>query len=332
MTIETETHRPLGFGVVGGTSYVARKAVMPAIRTSPFARLVGASSRTPESLQEDPLTPDERAYASLDEMLRDDDIEVVYVPLPNDLHLDVVRTCLAAGRHVLCEKPIFLEDSDFDLIAEEAERVGKVVAEAFMTSYHPRMRLLVEQLREGEWGTVYGISTSFTGTLSPLEGYRLSPERGGGVLWDVGCYGLHPIVEVLGDKPELIQATMTPVGPGGVDATVAAYLRYEHADAFVRLSFLSGDSQSVSVWTDSHHLHFTHASTPSPDESGFSATGVDGSSHTVSTAAADPYRVMIDEVAVAMSQGIQPSWNLTRSREMSRLIRQIRRSFSSSEE
>jgi predicted dehydrogenase len=325
--METEVGRPLGFGVVGGTSYVARQAVMPAIRSSPFTRLIGASSRTPERLNEYPLTPGERAYTSLHDMLEDDDIEAVYVPLPNDLHLDVVQACLEAQRHVLCEKPMFLEETHYDLITATAERTGRIVTEAFMTSYHPRMRSFVDQLRNGAWGKVYGMSTSFTGTLAPLEGYRLSPERGGGVLWDVGCYGLHPIVEVLGDKPDLIQTKMTPTGPRGVDATVATYLQYEHADAFIRLSFLSGDSQTVSVWTDSHHLQFDHASTPSAHERGFSVTGIDGTTHRVPTNAADPYRAMIDEVAVAMREGRQPSWNLDRSRAMNGLIRQIRGTF-----
>jgi xylose dehydrogenase (NAD/NADP) len=169
----------------------------------------------------------ERAYGSYEALLDDPDVEAVYVPLPNSLHVEWTLRALEAGKHVLCEKPFSRSADDVERAFEVAERAGLVLSEGFMWRHHPQARKLVELVAGGAIGRLRLIRASFGFQLAPVHGaddLRFRPELDGGALMDVGCYCLSGI-RLLAGEPERVYAEQV-VGPSGVDIGFGATLRF----------------------------------------------------------------------------------------------------------
>jgi predicted dehydrogenase len=167
-----------------------------------------------------------RALGSYEALLEDPDVDAVYVPLPNSMHVDWSIRALEAGKHVLCEKPLARAVEPVERAFYAAERAGRVLAEGFMWRHHPQARRLVELLpRVGELRTVRA-QFSFAldrGTLDSASDIRLSGALDGGALMDVGCYCVSGVRLVAGDPIEATGEQVT--GGDGVDVRFAGTLR-----------------------------------------------------------------------------------------------------------
>jgi predicted dehydrogenase len=158
-------------------------------------------------------------------MLADPGIDVVYIPLPNHLHVEWTLKAIAAGKHVLCEKPLALVPTDVDRIATAAAARGVTVAEAFMYRHHPLTARVVALVREGAIGPLRAIRGAFTFVLTRPDDVRLVPEWGGGSLWDVGCYPVSYARLLAGAEP--ISVTAQAVRhDSGIDMAMAATLLF----------------------------------------------------------------------------------------------------------
>jgi predicted dehydrogenase len=164
-----------------------------------------------------------RVHSGYEELLADPDVEAVYLPLANSLHRPWAVRALEAGKHVLCEKPLALGAGEAREMAAAAEVSGRLLMEALMYRFHPRMR----RLRE-ECGDLRYLHASFAFPLDAPGNYRLLPEMGGGALLDVGSYTISAARWFLGE-PESVQARarLDPVGERrGVDMSVTALLGF----------------------------------------------------------------------------------------------------------
>jgi predicted dehydrogenase len=167
----------------------------------------------------------DKAYGSYEELVADPALDVVYIPLPNDLHPEWTIRAARAGKHVLCEKPLALTLAAIDDIAAAAKQAGVVVAEAFMYRHHALTLRVRELVAAGTIGTVRLVRGSFTFDLNRPNDVRLNPAQGGGSLWDVGCYPVSYARFVLGEEP--VEAFAWQVaGPTGIDETFAGQLRF----------------------------------------------------------------------------------------------------------
>lgn len=179
--------RLLRWGILG-TARINRH-VIPAMRQAGRCRLVAVASRWEDraaAYADAWRIP--RAHGSYEALLADPEVDVVYNPLPNGLHADwTIRAC-AAGKHVLCEKPLALTVEDVDSMAAAAARHARVVTEAFMYRHHPQMARLQALVDGGAIGTLGLIRASFTFPLADRTNVRYDRALGGGSLWDVGCY------------------------------------------------------------------------------------------------------------------------------------------------
>src|SRR5439155_5409528 len=130
-----------------------------------------------------------RAHGSYEALLADPDIDAVYIPLPNHLHAAYTRQAADAGKHVLCEKPLTVNEADAWPLIDYCKSKGVVLMDGFMWPHHPRTALIRRKIDEGIIGQVVRVGGAFTFRL-PLEpaNIRLRPEMGGGSLLDVGCY------------------------------------------------------------------------------------------------------------------------------------------------
>jgi len=173
-----------------GTARISR-ALIPPLRASKRNRLAAVASRSLEKAQEysrEWKVPN--AYGSYEALLADPDIDVVYIPLPNHLHTEWVLKAAAAGKHVLCEKPLALSTAEVDSIIQAAQTYQVHIAEAFMYRHHLQTLKVKEMVDNGEIGELRYIQGSFSYQLNQEDDYRMDPAEGGGSLWDIGCYPL----------------------------------------------------------------------------------------------------------------------------------------------
>ena len=202
------------------------RALIPPLQVSKRSHLLAVCSRsqeTAEAYAKEHKIP--RAYGSYESMLADPEIDVVYNPLPNHLHAEWTIKAMAAGKHVLCEKPLALSVEEVDAIAAAAKQYGRVVAEAFMYRHHPQTLKVQELVQSGALGTVKLIRGSFTFVISREGDVRLNPDMGGGSIWDVGCYPISYARSLLGAEPLEVSGWQV-TGQSGVDLTFVGQMRF----------------------------------------------------------------------------------------------------------
>jgi D-xylose 1-dehydrogenase (NADP+, D-xylono-1,5-lactone-forming) len=166
-----------------------------------------------------------RAHGSYEALLADPDVDAIYNPLPNALHVEWSIRALEAGKHVLCEKPLSRRPEDVDRAFDVAEREGRVLAEAFMWRHHPQVARARELLDGGAIGDLRIIRAHFAFPVADPDDIRLQPSLDGGGLMDVGCYCVSGCRTLAGSEPERAWAELVP-GGHGVDIALAATLRF----------------------------------------------------------------------------------------------------------
>lgn len=202
--------RRIGFGVLGGNSFVANAAVMPAIEASALGDLVAVGSRSGDH--------------SYDDVLANPAVDIVYIALPNGLHEDWTAKSAAAGKHVLCEKPLAPSAAEATRMINACADANVRLFEAWMTPFSPPWADVVASSKAAE---VTAITSRFTFTIGPgnEHNYRWSPSQGGGALLDVGIYTLGAPVALWGANPETVHSTMI-MAPSGVDLTTTYTLTW----------------------------------------------------------------------------------------------------------
>lgn len=222
------------WGVIGATARIAGKAVIPAILECEEADLVAVASRHLKNAQEvaDNLDADVKAYGDYDSLIADSDVDVVYIPLPNNLHLGWAVEAMNNGKHVLCEKPLAMNAGEAQEMVETAADNGVILSEAFMYRYHPLQEEVFRMARSGAIGQVRLVKASFSFVHGGGEDdYRRDPTMGGGALFDVGCYCVHIARSAFGVEPTAVAATQLLDPQTGIDTTTTATLEFPDAHA-----------------------------------------------------------------------------------------------------
>lgn len=181
--------RKVRWGILS-TANIGLKKVTPAILKSPLSEVVAVASRDVGKanayIDQLRLTGKAKAYGSYEELFADPDIDAIYNPLPNHLHVPMTLAAARAGKHVLCEKPIALNAAE----AEQLRQLPKdiVFYEAFMVRHHPQWLRAREIARSGELGELRAIRGAFTYYLTDPTNVRNKADIGGGGIYDIGCY------------------------------------------------------------------------------------------------------------------------------------------------
>ena len=166
-----------------------------------------------------------RAHAGYEDLLADPDVEAVYIPLPNGLHHAWTMKALAAGKHVLCEKPYTRRPDQVDEAFDLADDRGLVLSEAFMYRYNPQIRRAAELVAEGAIGELRLVQSSFSWLTDAPGDVRLDPSLDGGALMDVGAYCVSAARLFAGEPIGVTAQAVT--GPTGVDVALAGLLRFD---------------------------------------------------------------------------------------------------------
>lgn len=190
------------FGVLS-TAKIGREKVIPAMQQSDLCEISAICSRNQKRAEETAAQLSiPKAHGSYEELLADPEIDAIYNPLPNNLHVQWTIKSLMAGKHVLCEKPIGMDVKDARLLLDATKQFPDLkVMEAFMYRHHPRWKRTFELVRSGKLGEIIAVHSFFSYYNDDPENYRNSAEMGGGGLMDVGCYCVSVARLVFGRKP-----------------------------------------------------------------------------------------------------------------------------------
>jgi predicted dehydrogenase len=219
------------WGVLGAAKIAVEK-VIPAMRQGEASEIVALASRdlTRARRAADALGIP-KAYGSYEELLADAEIDAVYNPLPNHLHVPWTVRAAEAGKHVLCEKPIGLSVAEVKTLLATRERTGVIIQEAFMVRTHPQWLGTRELIRSGRVGSLRAVTGFFSYFNRDPSNIRNRIETGGGALMDIGCYPVTIARFVFDAEPRRCLG-MVERDPGtGVDRLTSAVLDFESGQA-----------------------------------------------------------------------------------------------------
>ena len=198
---------PIRWGILGAAKF-AREFMAPAIhaaRGAEFAAL--ATSSADKAAPFLAFQPHLTVHPDYDALLADPRIDAVYIPLPNHMHVEWSLKALAAGKHVLCEKPMAMTEPEFDSLIAARDRAGKLAAEAYMIVHHPQWQRVKELLQDGAIGPLVHVDAAFSfDNRADTGNIRNKAETGGGGLRDIGVYTMGSVRYVTGAEPETLDA------------------------------------------------------------------------------------------------------------------------------
>jgi predicted dehydrogenase len=179
---------PVRWGILS-TAKIAREKIIPALRASALHEIVAIASRTAESARAAADTFNiATAHGSYEALIADPNVEAIYNPLPNHLHVPLTLTAVRAGKHVLCEKPFAIHAAELEVLRPYASQVH--IREAFMVRHHPQWSAAREQVRAGEIGTLRFMQVPFCYFNDDPANIRNAADIGGGAMYDIGCYAI----------------------------------------------------------------------------------------------------------------------------------------------
>lgn len=237
---------PVRFGILGAAKF-AREHMARAIHAAEGADFAAIATSDPAKAEPfRAFAPGLRVHDSYDALLADPTIDAVYIPLPNHLHVEWAIKAAQAGKHVLCEKPIAMNEAEFDQIIAARDAAGVLVAEAYMIVHHPQFIRAKEIVASGVLGDLVMVDTVFSyNNAEATDNIRNRPETGGGGLPDIGVYTFGSVRFVTGEEPSSVNH---------------ANIRFENGvDVFVQMqaTFPSFDYQAVVSMRMAPRQHIT---------------------------------------------------------------------------
>lgn len=223
------------WGVLG-TAGIAAGCTIPGMQKAEGCELYAIAGRSLKKAEEfKERFGFVKAYEGYDALLADPEVEAVYIPLPNNIHCEWVVKALEAGKHVLCEKPIAMNETELRKMFAASKKNDRILAEAFAYLHSPYVTALKDVIDSGEIGEVDYIDTAFL-TQDYSEDFRLHKELGGGGIYDIGCYCTSMILTLIDSELEYIKAD-AELDKTGVDHMASVLLKFKNG---ARASFNAG--------------------------------------------------------------------------------------------
>jgi predicted dehydrogenase len=290
-----------------GAANIALKAVIPALQASSNGEVVALASRDPEKGRAASATLGiPRVHHGYEALLADPEVDAIYNPLPNSLHAEWTIRAAAAGKAVLCEKPLARDGDEAQRVVDTCTRLGVPLMEAFMYCFHPQNARVRDLLKAGAVGEVGQVRAGFGFRMHPLNpaNVRLQRDLAGGALMDVGCYAVNASRMVFGDEPVRAIAWRDYDARFALDVALAGVLEYPgERFATVDCSFKSGYSGWYMVIGSAGTIEIPRAFTPLRDDTVVVITDSNNRRHEERFAGVDQYRLMVEAFAAAVLAG-----------------------------
>ncbi|SHM97158.1 Gfo/Idh/MocA family protein [Gracilibacillus kekensis] len=304
----------LRWGVLS-TAQIGRTQVIPAIQRSNNGEVVAIASRNQQKADETAIELGiPKTYDSYDSLLDDPNIDAVYIPLPNAMHKEWMIQAANKKKHVLCEKPVAITNSELDEMLTACKKNNVVFMEAFMYQFHPQHQKVKQLIKEGVIGDVAFMRASFSFYLEDRSNIRLSNELGGGAMFDVGCYTLHAIRNILGQEPSSVYASANYHPKLKVDMTMTGTLNFDNGIVTsFDTSFDSVSRESYEVVGSKGSITVTSAFRPDTNEdmAGEIIVSKDDGTTEVVKEAGDQYTLMAEDFADAVLNNQPLTYDLT---------------------
>ena len=302
----------LRWGVLS-TADIARRKWIPGVRRAPLQRgeVVAIGSRDGEAAKRVAAELGiPRAHDSYEALLADPDVDAVYIPLPNHLHLQWTLAAARAGKHVLCEKPLALSAADAQGMAEACDAAGVELMEAFMYRLHPSWQAVRDVLASGRIGRLQTVQSWFSYYNDDPRNIRNIADAGGGALMDIGCYSINLSRMLFGAEPERVEASMLYDPDMEIDVLTSALLVFPGGGtATFTCSTRSESDQRVHIYGTEGRISIGIPFNIPPDREThvYVTQGGDPpvapNTETLTFPVADPYGVEADAFAAAILDG-----------------------------
>jgi predicted dehydrogenase len=232
------------------TADIARRKVVPGMRTASRVEVAAIASRdamTAQIVAGELRIP--RSHGSYEALLADPDVDAVYIPLPNHLHMEWTIKAAEAGKHVLCEKPLALTSADAQAMVDACAAHGVSFMEAFMYRLHPSWIAVRELVASGRIGRLRAVQSWFSYFNDDPLNIRNIAAAGGGALMDIGCYNINLSRMLFGAEPGRIEASITRDPELGVDILTSALMEFPDGGiATFTCSTRAEDDQRVHIY------------------------------------------------------------------------------------
>ena len=298
-------HPPLRLGVLGAAR-IALGGIIPAANRTEKVEVAAVATRGGKKSREiREIAPEAELFEDYDSLLEGADVQAVYVPLPNSMHVEWTLKALEAGKHVLCEKPFALEASGAERAIEAAEKAGLKIMEGFMFRLHPQTLRLSELLAERAVGDVRQVVAEFGHRLDDPEDVRGIGSLGGGSLGDVGCYCVSALRLAFGREPRRASA-FAHFDEEGADTELAGVLEFDSGLGVVSCSISSARRERLEILGAEGKISLD-APFRADKAGGTIEITRGGQTSTETFKAADPYRAELEEFAAAISEDREPA-------------------------
>ena len=233
------------------TAKIAETALIPAINKSKNSELISVASRNKNKANKfAKLHSIPNNHGSYKKLYNDPNIDVIYNPLPNHLHLKSTIEAAKAGKHVLLEKPITLRSKDVDKLIDISKKNKILISEAFMVRHHPQWIWIKQQIKKGFLGKVHSINSVFSYNNKDPKNIRNIKKYGGGAIYDIGCYPIQISRFILGKEPLQVMAISKFDKIFKTDFLSSAILDFGDIHSLFTVSTQSTMKQSVTILGD----------------------------------------------------------------------------------
>jgi predicted dehydrogenase len=203
--------------------------MIPAIMQANNAEIIAIASQNSKVSEVAAKFAIPNVYDSYEKLLDDSEVDAVYIPLPNSLHMEWVKKAADKGKHILCEKPIALSASETKEMIEHCQSKQVILMEAFMYQFHPQHQVVKDILSSGEIGQPRLMRANFSFMLEDrAQDIRLNPNLGGGSVYDIGCYCIHSIRNILNSEPIRVYVHAPSDPDYKVDITAIAMIELDN--------------------------------------------------------------------------------------------------------
>jgi predicted dehydrogenase len=299
----------LRWGILS-TADIARKKVIPAMRNAARCEITAIASRDAgraQAVAAELAIP--VAHSTYEALLADPDVDAVYMPLPNHMHLEWTLAAARAGKHVLCEKPLALTSADAQRMVDGCAEAGVILMEAFMYRLHPSWMAVREIVQSGRLGEVMAVQSWFSYYNDDPANIRNIRAVGGGALYDIGCYCIDLSRMLFDTEPTQVKASITRDSQSGVDVLTSAILEFGDRVSTFTCSTRTETDQRVDVYGTAGRLSVGIPFNIPPDRPThvFVTAGGDPpvapATETITFPTADPYTVEFETFAAIVLDG-----------------------------
>ena len=315
--------KKLKIGVLGASNHLVTRILLP-LSKNDKVEVVAIGSRDIEKAKTVAKTWNiEKAYASYEELLHDDEIEAVYIPLPNHMHFEYIEKAAMAGKHVICEKPLTLNAEESKMLLDIRDQYQVKIMEAFMYGFHPKWKMVKELMKVKGIGEVNSIHTVFTYTNNDLKNIRNIKEYGGGALMDIGCYAISAARYIMNKEPKKVISLLEYSKVSQTDVLSSAIMDFGKARAIFTVSTSSYPTQEVKIYGSSGTLEVKVPFNDFDDSKGQVLVTKALGERLVEFEPINQYSEMFSAFALAIREDQEPAISIENSYMNNRIIDQI---------